>query len=320
MPVLPWGKVALYDNVATLRQRYARNIRRADAVIVGSYVPQGVELATWILGTARGVRAFYDIDTPVTLAKLAAGQHEYITPELVRLFDLYLSFSGGKSLAKLRSQYRAANVRPLYCSVDPAIYQPTAELPRWDLGYLGTYSEDRQPTLRRLLIEPAKREPHRAFVVAGPQYPHELNWPANVQRIEHVAPAEHRTFYGRQKFTLNVTRADMIEAGHSPSVRLFEAAACGVPIISDRWEGIEEFLEPDREILLAGDATRVCQILSEISEEQRRAIGAAARQRILSSHTAAHRAAELERYLMLARTPSIRAAVATTSALRAASI
>src|SRR5581483_548045 len=116
-----------------------------------------------------------------------------------------------------------------------------------DLSYLGTYSLDRQPVLERLLIEPARRAPQLRFAVAGAQYPDGIEWPANVERIEHVAPAEHPEFYASSRFTLNVTRADMVRAGYSPSVRLFEAAACGVPIISDYWQGLETFFQPGEE-------------------------------------------------------------------------
>src|SRR5207253_6090561 len=104
---------------------------------------------------------------------------------------------------------------------------------RWDLGYLGTYSADRQPALDQLMLQPARRWPLGRWVVAGPQYPASLDWPSGVERLEHVSPDQHRGFYSAQRFTLNLTRAAMLRAGYSPSVRLFEAAACGTPIISD---------------------------------------------------------------------------------------
>ena len=163
-----------------------------------------------------------------------------------------------------------------------------------DLGYLGTYSADRQPKLERLLLEPARRWPAGRFAVAGPQYPLDTAWPANVARFEHLPAQAHRAFYGSQRFTLNLTRADMVAAGFSPSVRLFEAAACGIPIISDAWPGLETMFAPGREILLAGSADDVLRHLRELPEARRRAIGAAARARVLDAHTAAHRALELE--------------------------
>jgi spore maturation protein CgeB len=271
-------------------------IADADAVIVGSYVPEGVAVGSYVQHVARGVTAFYDIDTPVTLARLEGGDCDYLSPGLIPFYDLYLSFTGGPTLDRLERRYGSPAARPLYCSVDPEAY-PALETPgRWDLSYLGTYSADRQPALDRLLIEPARRLPHLRFVVAGPQYPKDIEWPANVERIEHVPPADHPAFYAASRYTLNVTRADMAAAGWSPSVRLFEAAACGVPIISDRWDGIESLFEPGREIVLAETVDEVVGRLS--AADDAKAIGAAARARILAAHTAGHRARELEAHLI----------------------
>jgi spore maturation protein CgeB len=229
----------------------------------------------------------------VTLAKLARGDFEYLSPEVIPGYRLYLSFTGGPTLRRLEQDYGSPAARALYCSVDPAAYQPLGVPKRWDLSYLGTYSDDRQPTLERLLVEPARRLPHLKFVVAGPQYPDSIDWPANVERIEHCPPADHAEFYSASRFTLNVTRADMIAAGWSPSVRLFEAGACGVPVISDRWDGIGDLLTPDREIILADTSNEVIAALAGDGAE----LGLAARAKILAAHTAAHRAAELEGYL-----------------------
>ena len=194
-------------------------------------------------------------------------------------------------------EYGAPAAKPLYCSVDPALYYPEDVPQQWDLGYLGTYSEDRQPTLDRLLLEPARQLPTKRFVVAGSQYPENIDWPANVAHIDHLPPSQHRTFYNAQRFTLNVTRADMVRAGYAPSVRLFEAAACGVPIISDTWPGLETFFTPGEEIVLARTSEEVLKYL-ELSEVVRREIGARARSRVLREHTAARRAQELETYLL----------------------
>ena len=179
-------------------------------VVVGSYVPDGVAVARWVQATAAGVVAFYDIDTPVTLAKLARGDHEYLAPELIPGFDLYLSFAGGPSLARLEQAYGARRARALYCAVDPVTYRPLDLPERFALGYLGTYSADRQQALERLLIEPARRLPEERFVVAGPQYPESLAWPANVLHHDHVPPERHPEFYSQLRFALNVTRADMV--------------------------------------------------------------------------------------------------------------
>ena len=296
LPRPPYGRTMLYRTLKGLKTRFAAEIRDADLVIVGSYVPDGVKVGDWVLREARGLRAFYDIDTPVTLAKLARGEHDYLEPTQIARYDLYLSFTGGPTLKRLERDFKSPCARALYCSFDPELYFPERQRLRWDLGYMGTYSADRQPTLERLLLEPARQWAEGQFVVAGPQYPEDLCWPGNVEHTAHLPPHAHRAFYNRQRFTLNVTRADMIAAGWSPSVRLFEAAACATPIISDCWEGIDTLFEPDHEILLARDADDVLRRLRDTSDAQRQAIGRRARERVLAQHTAAHRARELEGY------------------------
>ncbi len=276
-------------------------IAAADAVIIGSYVPDGIAVGARVQRVARGAKAFYDIDTPVTLAALDRGECSYLSAALIPGYDLYLSFTGGPTLRRLEGRYGAPMARALYCCVDPALYRPRDDPTRWDLTYLGTYSPDRQPVLDRLLLEPARRAPHLRFAVAGPQYPADIDWPANVERFEHVSPPDHPEFYGSGRFTLNVTRADMVRAGWSPSVRLFEAAACATPVISDRWAGLEALFEPDRDILLAESAEAALAILTTLPDERRRAIARQARQAVLGAHTAAHRAAELESFLVEAR-------------------
>ncbi len=296
LPEPDFCRLEVYDGLAGL-ERWRGELRRAEAVIVGSYVPEGVAAARLAFAAAKGVRALYDIDTPVTLAKLAAGDFEYFAPETIRACDLYLSFTGGPTLARIEHEFGAPSARALYCSVDDGVYRPLQAASRWDLSYLGTYSADRQPTLERLLIEPARRAPSLRFCVAGPQYPAEIVWPANVERIEHVAPADHPAFYAASRLTLNVTRADMIAAGFSPSVRLFEAAACATPIVSDVWRGLETIFQSGREIVLASESDEVLAALA-LPPNVAESIGHAARGRVLAAHTASHRAAELEHHLM----------------------
>jgi spore maturation protein CgeB len=291
-----WCRLVLYKELADLHAHRGL-IAEADAVIVGSYVPDGIEVGRLVQDWARGVTAFYDIDTPVTLGKLDRGEAEYISPDLIPGYDLYLSFTGGPTLDLIERRYGSPAARALYCSVDPKAYPPLQFERRWDLSYLGTYSPDRQPVLERLLIEPARRLPHLRFVVAGPQYPAEIEWPANVERFQHVGPHDHPEFYACSRYTLNVTRADMVAAGWSPSVRLFEAASCAVPVISDVWRGIEDVLTPGREIILAANPADVIARLEDPDEAFRDAVGQAARARILGAHTADCRAAELEGYL-----------------------
>jgi spore maturation protein CgeB len=297
----PYCETSLYHSPEELVDRFGSEIAEADVVMIGSYVPDGVPVAEWVLRVAHGLVAFYDIDTPVTLAKLGSGEEVYLARRHVPRFDLYLSFSGGPSLRRLETKYGARRTRPLYCAVDPEAYRPLELEERWLLGYLGTYSLDRQAALEALLIESARRLPAERFAVAGAQYPDGLAWPANVERIQHIPPSEHPWFYGSQRFTLNVTRREMVRAGWSPSVRLFEAAACAVPVVSDWWEGLDTFFHPGSEILVAREIREATELLRDVTWEQGRGMGERARRRVLAEHTPERRAEELERYLDEAR-------------------
>lgn len=298
LPKPPYGRTRLYSSVEELKDVYAKEVAEADAVIVGSFVPDGAEIGSWVVETARGIPAFYDIDTPVTFRRLASGEHDYLAPALVSRYALYLSFTGGPFLRQIETLYGSPKARPLYCSVDIKEYFPEPRAPRWDLGYIGTYSEDRQPALSSLLLEPAREWNKGRFIVAGPQYPSEIDWGRNVERVDHLSPGEHRRFYNGQRFTLNVTRNDMIHAGYSPSVRLFEAAGCGTPVISDYWRGLETIFEIGREILVARSPREVLRYLREFSEPERMAIGKRALARVLREHSSRHRAKELESHVL----------------------
>jgi spore maturation protein CgeB len=267
-------------------------LAQADAIIIGSFVPDAIEIVHWANAIRRGWLGFYDIDTPVTLGKLAQGDTEYLSPALMPLFDIYLSFTGGPLLKTLERQYGVQYACKLYCSVDPALYQPAGHARRWDLGYLGTYSRDRQEPLQRLLIDVAARLPDRRFVIAGAQYPQGIEWPANVDHIEHLPPDRHAGFYSSLSWALNVTRMEMLRKGYSPSVRLFEATACGAPVITDLWAGLEDVFEPGRELLTATSTDDVIAVL-ELPEAVRRRIGMAGRSRTLAWHTGERRAHEL---------------------------
>jgi spore maturation protein CgeB len=295
-PKSPHCRIGLYKSLEQLQTRFTKSVRDADLVIVGSYVPDGVKVGEWVIENARGLTAFYDIDTPVTLAKLQRDGCDYLSRDLIPQYQLYLSFTGGPTLDVIASQFGSPMARPLYCSVDPHSYFPERQKTKWALGYLGTYSDDRQPALQALMLDAATKAPAENFIVAGAQYPKKIRWPKNVARVTHLPPNKHRAFYNRQRFTLNITREDMKKAGYSPSVRLFEAAACGTPIISDYWPGLETLFEPDQEILVSNSADDTLRFLRDISAEKRATIVERARCRILAEHTSSHRAAELERY------------------------
>lgn len=294
-------RTEIYQTTNELFQDFEPDVRSADLVIVGSYVPQGVVVGQWVTTVAGGVTAFYDIDTPITLEKLAAKDWAYITPALIRAYDLYLSFTGGPVLDTIERKWGSPCAGPLYCSVDTALYRPCACEVRCDLGYLGTWSQDRQAGLNELLLEPARRWPDGRFTVAGPLYPEDIVWPANVKREIHLSPRQHAAFYSSQRFTLNITRDAMKRAGYSPSVRLFEAAACGVPLISDWWPGLDTIFEPGREILLSASTEDTLRILRDLPDRVRARVAEAARARVLAEHTPEKRASQLEVYYAEAR-------------------
>jgi spore maturation protein CgeB len=296
---LAGGQLHIYsgwdDAVAAARLHLAD----ADVGMVTSYCPDGVAAAELVLSAPAAVRAFYDLDTPVTLASLRRGQPPpYIGPRGLSDFDLVLSYTGGPALGELTRALGARKVVPLYGSVDPDLHRPARVVHntagrRADLSYLGTYAEDRQSALDALFIEPARRLPHLRFSIGGAQYPREFPWTDNIFFRRHVPPAEHPAFYAASRLTLNVTRRPMAEMGYCPSGRLFEAAACGTPILSDWWEGLDGFLEPGAEVLIARTTEEAVSALGLPDEELAR-IARAARERALDEHSADRRALELE--------------------------
>jgi len=289
-------RIELYEDLREVPRRFGALVGNADLVILGSYVPEGALLADWLIGRARGIAAFYDIDTPVTLSGLKSGETFYISAAQIPRFDLYLSFTGGPTLGLIEDEYASPRARVLHCAADLDPLPVADPRCRFTLGYLGTYSADRQPALERLLFDASRQLPQDRFVVAGCQYPENIAWPPNVALVAHQPQTRHAEFYRSQRYTLNITREDMRCAGFSPSVRLFEAAAFGVPIVSDKWPGLDTLFTPGREILLVEGARELVSLLSQLPEERRREIAAAAYQRLLTSHTPSHRARQLESY------------------------
>lgn len=272
-----------------------RDIADADCAIVTSYCPDGRAACAAVRAARHATRVFYDLDTPVTLAQLSAGRDvPYLPIDGLGDFDLVLSFTGGRALGELRDQLGAKRVAPLYGSVDPEHHRPVPADPRWSAAcsYLGTWSHDRQAALDALFLEPARRHHDRMFMLAGSQYPAEVAWPANVIRHEHVPPPAHAAFYCSSPLTINVTRGPMAELGYCPSGRLFEAAACGVPVLSDSWEGLDTFFVLGDEILTASSTADAVAVL-ELPQADLAAIGKRARDRALAEHSGTRRAAEL---------------------------
>ena len=290
--------VRFFAEWGSVRTEVQRELRDADVLVMGSFFPDGAAVSDELLATAVPVKVFYDIDTPVTMTRLRAeGAVDYLRADQIPAFDIYFSFTGGPLLQEIEEKFGSPAAVPLYCSFDPAQYRrwPLNRRFACDLTYMGTYAPDRQPKIDELLCEPALRLPERRFLVAGPQYPASVRWPRNVQRIMHLNPRWHAEFYSSSRMTLNVTRRDMVQAGYSPSVRLFEAAACGAAIVSDNWPGLEHFFRAGEEILLPANGAEVAAMIEHLSEAELRHIGDAAQARVLAQHTSAQRAQQFEK-------------------------
>jgi len=290
------GELVLYSDWDEALPAARRHLADADVALVSSYCPDGIAASDLVLSSPRPLHLFYDLDTPVTLSALERGEAtSYIGPRGLSDFDLVLSYTGGEALDALKARLGARMVAPLYGHVDPCVHRPTMPAARYsaDLSYIGTYAEDRQAGVEAFMLEPARQRPNLRFVIAGAQYPENFPWVENLYFVRHLPPEEHPAFYSSSRLTLNVTRRAMAKMGWCPSGRLFEAASCGVPIISDSWEGLETFFEPGREVLVAVDTEDVTGAL-DLGDAELRRIAEAARERVLSCHTSEHRAAEFE--------------------------
>lgn len=307
LPQPTQARLHLYRDWNDIRASALATARAADAVIVGSYFPDGIPLLDDLLGHTPAPVCFYDIDTPITLEQLR-GQHcAYLRADQIPALDLYLSFTGGPMLAELQRTWHAQRVRTLYCACDESAYRSASRSPHPPvaLSFMGTFAPDRQSKFQRLLLAPARHLPRMLFHVAGSMFPQPQTWPGNVRYDAHLAPDQHATFYAASRFTLNLTRQAMVEAGYSPSVRLFEAAAAATAIISDPWPGLSEFFQPSSEILVADNTVAIVQALVHTSQAAAAALGRAAQQRVLEAHTSAHRATALESYLERLRHPEL---------------
>jgi spore maturation protein CgeB len=290
--------LTLYADWNAVRERALAVAAESDAVITASFLPEGRRINDELLELPRPLHVFYDLDTPVTLCRMEQDGVEYVRRNQLAAFDLVLSFTGGQILGVLQNQFGARVVRPLYGCVDPDDYHRCAPNPQFacDLSYMGTYSADRQEKLNELLLEPARRNPNKQFLLAGSLYPWQWQWPENVRRIEHVTPAEHARFYSSSRITLNLTRGEMAAYGWCPSGRFFEAAACGTPLMTDGWEGLDSFFDPQYDLRVVTSAEDVEAALTT-PDSDLLSMAARARQRTLDEHTGQVRAGQLIQYL-----------------------
>jgi spore maturation protein CgeB len=307
---IPSGEWILYPSWPQARHRAEQHLTDADAAIVTSSCSDAVDACTEVLSSPARVRCFYDLDPGMTLDRHRSGEPlEYLPPRGLADFDLVLSYTGGQALVELKTQLGARHVAPLYASVDPDVYHPVPpeERFRCDLSYLGNYSADRRAGLEDLLLEPARRRADLRFAVAGLEYPGDFPWQENIHFKSYVPPAEQAAFYSSSRLTLSLTRRAAAELGYCPPARLFEAAACGMPVLSDEWDGLDYFFEPGRDILVARTTGHVMDALA-MNHEALARIARAGRERALSSHTAARRALELENILEAAVSLPVEAA------------
>ena len=300
LPSPDFCTLVLYESWLNIASRARSELRDCDAAIVGSYFPDGYAALEEMLSSPAPVKTFYDIDTPITVAALRSKRTtDYIRAEHLPSLDLYLSFTGGPMLQEIMHEFGVPLAAALYCSFDEKQYHPRPSGKRFacDLSYMGTYAPDRQAKIEELLVEPARQLPEEKFIVAGPQYPRQIRWPGNIKRITHLNARWHPHFYSSSRITLNVTRRDMVLAGYSPSVRLFEAAACGATIASDNWPGLDTFFAPGEEILLPTAAADIVHYLRDLSHEELQLISRRAAERVHAEHTSRHRAQQLESLL-----------------------
>jgi spore maturation protein CgeB len=295
---LPGGRLRLYRDWSAASAEAHLEVAESDVAMVTSYCPDGIAAAE-IVCSSSALRVFYDLDTPVTLSRFRQGEPlTYLDGTGLRAYDLALSYTGGGALDALRLELGAPQVAPLYGSVDPTVHRPTRPNERYrsDFSYLGTYAADRQRALEQLFIDPAIQLPHCRFLIAGAQYPADFPWAPNIFFVQHLAPAEHPAFFCSSRLTLNVTRTAMAEMGWCPSGRLFEAAACGVPVVSDSWPGLDEFFTPGEQVIIARTAAESRAAL-ELSDAELSRIASAARERVLAEDTAVNRALQFEQIL-----------------------
>lgn len=305
---LPDGELVLYGQWQDVQRKAQAEVNQADFAIVTSYCPDAIAASQLIFDSPACVSVFYDLDTPVTLERLARLQSvPYIPSEGLGAFDLVLSYTGGAALDALQDQLGARRVAALYGHADPELHRPAAPVDAYaaQLSYLGTYSDDRQSTLETLFVEAARQRPQSRFLIGGAQYPDNFPWSDNIYFVRHVSPGSHPAFFSSSTLTLNVTRDAMVRMGWCPPGRMFEAAACGAALVSDEWEGLDAFYTPGSEIITANSTGAVLDAL----DMERSAIAhmaARARERTLDEHTSAHRAAELIQLLETLRAPSAR--------------
>jgi spore maturation protein CgeB len=295
----PYCEVWTYETVDQLLDDYIPAIASADVVMLASGVAGCNRIADWIATEARGLTSYYDTDLDRTLNHCDTDPEStagILCASRLSNFTLYLSTTGGPVLDDFRRQYGIPFARPLYQSIDPFAYYRMDIDKSYDLGFIGNHYPERSPLIADLLIAPARTTPNRPFALAGDSYPEPRNWPGNLTYLEHLPATNHVDFYNRLTCALVISKKGCTARGYTPTRQLFAAAACGVPVLCNRWQGLDTFMEPQRELYCVDGEQDVLDVLYGTEEWVRRRVGRAARERVLAEHGTAQRANELVAY------------------------
>lgn len=300
IPDPDWARVVVYPATEDGVARALEQARGADLVVKASGVgvfDELLEEAVLDLRRPDGLAVFWDVDAPATLDRMAASPNDP-SRRLVPRYDLILTYGGGDPVVAGYRRFGARECVPIYNALDPTTHHPVPPDPRFagDLGFLGNRLPDREARVEEFFLKAAARLPEKTFLLGGNGWA-DKPMPANVRSLGHVYTREHNAFNCTPQAVLNISRESMARYGWSPATRVFEAAGAGACLITDEWVGIELFLEPEWEVLVASDGEEVAERLRGLTPERARQIGQAAQQRILSEHTYAHRAEQLEAVL-----------------------
>ena len=295
-----WCKVVVYEATIEAAKRVMADAAGADIVVKASGV--GVfdaELLHGVMAAARpdALKIFWDVDAPATLAELRDDPNHPMHKALPGL-DFVFTYGGGPPVIEAYEGFGARRCIPIYNALDPATHHPVPPEPRFeaDLSFLGNRLPDREARVEEFFLRAAALSPQRGFLIGGNGW-HDKAMPPNVRNIGHVYTREHNAFNTSSKAVLNIARDSMASVGYSPATRVFEAAGAGACLITDAWVGLELFLREGEEVLVAHDGAEVATHVATLTPERARAIGEAARARILRDHTYQRRGAEVDAIL-----------------------
>jgi spore maturation protein CgeB len=296
----PWAQVVVYVATGEGVHRALESARGADLIVKASGVgvfDELLEAAVAGLKTDSNLVAFWDVDAPATLDRVHHNSFDPFLP-LIPQYDVIFTYGGGDPVVRAYQALGAQTCVPVYNALDPDMHYPAKPEPRFaaDLAFLGNRLPDRERRVEDFFLAPAARLPRRQFLLGGAGWG-DKPMSANIRYLDHVYTREHNAFNSTPRAVLNVSRDSMARYGFSPATRVFEAAGAGACLITDSWEGIDLFFEPDREILVARDGSDVANHLLALTDQRAHDIGQAAYRRVLAEHTYAHRAANVESVL-----------------------